>query len=940
MHPLKTKGDTLHVTSNITPQQMVQQVLIGGGVLTSNITYTGASVSRGKFWGGPGNVGIRDGIILTSGTVDNAPGPNNTSGKSYIANTAGDPDLTQIAGVPTYDACVLEFDFVPQSSLVSFRYVFASEEYHEYVFSYNDVFAFLISGPGITGPYSNNSKNIALLPLSSTPVSINTVNCGSDGNCFETCTNCQYFVNNNQNFTQYDAFTTVLQAWATVIPCETYHIKLAIADGSDGQLDSGVFLEAGSFTSLGISSGVEFTQGEFVDFAIEGCSDAEVTFNLTDMPEEDFWLPIYIEGSATNGIDYVEIPDSIFFPVGYTEATQDIITIPDANPEWIETIKIIYNSSVCSIDYDTLQINLWDYSPLYINTTPDTTINCATQATIGVTGLGGFEPYTYLWSTGETAPYITVSPLITTKYYVTVTALCDTVATDSITVSVNGPKANAGADKSIPYGSFTTLQGSVTQGSGDYTYSWTPAYLLDDPTSLTPTTLNMTSTTLFTLVVTDLAGGCQDMDQVVVLVTGGPLGVFPIAVPDSVCLGEMATIYPYAQGGTENYTFTWTSDPPGFSSDLDTIYVQPVDTTTYHVLVFDGYNYAENEVTVNVLELPLPEAGENDTIPFGTYTVLNGSGSQGTGYYNFFWEPIDSLVFNTGPQPVTKNLRGSTLFWLTLTDVETGCLSPNADYVTVTVTGGPLNVAASAQPGMICKGDSTRLFATAGGGNPYYEYHWTDQWGGIYPDTSTITVNPSVTTTYSVVVDDLFNLAQDEVKVTVSNPPPVNLGSDRFECPYDTITIDAGLPGENNYYWSNGSTEQAIQVGTTGIGFDVKKVWVTVENEFDCAASDTVYIYFDFANCFGIDEERLNSNVLVWPNPTTGTFTISLQGFNASAVIELTSLEGRRVFSESVQTLPDGSLEKSIDLSEVPEGIYILKVVGRDEVRVSRIIRN
>ncbi len=134
-------------------------------------------------------------------------------------------------------------------------------------------------------------------------------------------------------------------------------------------------------------------------------------------------------------------------------------------------------------------------------------INCATDAYIGVRNINGFEPYSIAWSTGDTTPYITVSPLISTTYYVTVSALCDSMTTDSIRVVVDGPESNAGVDLSIPYGTNTVLQGSASQGSGDYTYSWVPAEFLIDPTVATPTTILMEATTQFTLTVTDLAGG-------------------------------------------------------------------------------------------------------------------------------------------------------------------------------------------------------------------------------------------------------------------------------------------------------------------------------------------------------------------------------------------------------------------------------------------------
>ncbi len=106
--------------------------------------------------------------------------------------------------------------------------------------------------------------------------------------------NCVFFVNNPQGqpFTQYDAFTTVLRAWATVIPCETYHIKLAIGDGIDHAYDSGVFLEANSFSSVGIASEIDYTTPDD-EFLIEGCNNASIMFTLSVQPDADYYMPIY-----------------------------------------------------------------------------------------------------------------------------------------------------------------------------------------------------------------------------------------------------------------------------------------------------------------------------------------------------------------------------------------------------------------------------------------------------------------------------------------------------------------------------------------------------------------------------------------------------------------------------------------------------------------------
>jgi hypothetical protein len=231
----------LQVTSEITPEEMVE-ILIGSGLSYDNVVFAGADSSRGSFWEGPGNIGVSNGIILTSGNVNLAPGPNQPVKASAMNDMPGDIDLETLSGGGvSYDACVLEFDFVPFYEYVWFQFVFCSEEYPEFAGSaFNDVFGFFISGPGITGPYSGNSKNIALIPGTEVPVSINNVN---------QDVNPEYYVVNDSNFIQYDGFTTVLTAESEVEPMETYHIKLAIGDISDYIFDSGVLLQASSFCS-------------------------------------------------------------------------------------------------------------------------------------------------------------------------------------------------------------------------------------------------------------------------------------------------------------------------------------------------------------------------------------------------------------------------------------------------------------------------------------------------------------------------------------------------------------------------------------------------------------------------------------------------------------------------------------------------------------------
>ena len=125
-------------TSVGNPSSLVQNTLLGPGVTVTNISYSGSSQSIGSFTAGGTNLGIASGIVMTSGTVvGNASGPigpNNSSNAGLDNGVGGYPPLSAlVGGNSTYNAAILEFDFVPFSDTVRFKYVFGSEEYPEYV---------------------------------------------------------------------------------------------------------------------------------------------------------------------------------------------------------------------------------------------------------------------------------------------------------------------------------------------------------------------------------------------------------------------------------------------------------------------------------------------------------------------------------------------------------------------------------------------------------------------------------------------------------------------------------------------------------------------------------------------------------------------------------------------------------------------------------------
>jgi hypothetical protein len=228
-------ADPLTFTASTDAAAMVNSMLGPSGiaVVPGSESYTGGATASGFFSGGNGILGFNSGIVLTCGLGSNIIGPNNSTGASYSWGLPGYAPLMTLNGnQTTNDAAVLSFSFVPTAGVVSFRFVFGSEEYNEFVYQFNDVFGFFLNG-----------TNIALIPGTNAPITINTVN---------NDLNTAYYTDNTDGHlnTQLDGLVGVSQAlYATgpVNPNEVNTIVLAIADTLDTALDSAVFIQGGTF---------------------------------------------------------------------------------------------------------------------------------------------------------------------------------------------------------------------------------------------------------------------------------------------------------------------------------------------------------------------------------------------------------------------------------------------------------------------------------------------------------------------------------------------------------------------------------------------------------------------------------------------------------------------------------------------------------------------
>lgn len=497
----------LSVNGSQTPQQLVQNVLLGPGVIATNITYNGAPNAIGFFNGVGSNLGLDSGIVLTCGDIANAPGPNNLTGASTANGLPGDPDLDNIMSpTQSYDATILEFDFVATGDSVKFNYVFGSEEYMEYVSTtpggINDGFGFFLSG--VTTPMP--ATNIALIPSTTTPVTIFNVNClnGSpyyvcnDPNNSQCATSYNCPGSSNGTTVQYDGFTTVLTAAAQVICGETYHIKIAIADGADQVLDSGVFLEAGSFQASQVTISANISYGGPNDSTLfEGCGQACLIFdrgqgNLNN-PDT---VALSFSGSATVGADITGLPPQLIFPAGEDSIIVCVQAVADNTTEGLENLIVTAQSvgGPCPLLASSFQLFIGDYVPVSVTASGNSPICPGGNAILNSNITGGVEPYAYSWSNGGTDSSAYVTPSSTTTYTLTVTDACNNTATSNFQVVVNQPLQLSIEDQTVCLGNSITITPNITGGAPAFYYIWQnlsgPDTLVTSPAgtaTLTPT---------------------------------------------------------------------------------------------------------------------------------------------------------------------------------------------------------------------------------------------------------------------------------------------------------------------------------------------------------------------------------------------------------------------------------------------------------------------
>lgn len=742
-----------------------------------------------KFYGDPSAVGYfkngyflgftkGQGIVMTSGHASDVDNPN-VCGSAANATTnnngvQGDPDLTSLAGgTSSNDGCIIEFQFKPTADSARFKYVFGSEEYHDYVFaSFNDVFGFFLSGPGIDGDYTLNSKNIAEIPGTHDPVSIDNVNFGKGGQTCSGkpngCTNCQYFKDNSQStdpaFSKfvYDGYTTSLPAKSGVSQCEWYTIRLKVGDAGDAIYDTGVFLESGSFNTGNAEADPVYSHPTIDSLVYESCNnnDVDLIFTLTSQMGFDYKIYYSIGGSAVMEGEGPEpdyktesnVIDSLFFPSGETHDTINFYSFyEDGFVEGIEDIQVIYKAEMCNpFLKDTAYVYINDKPP-FTDTTITINVQCETDTLLSFDGmLTGIPPYTYNWQPGGfITPEInySINGSDAETVYCIISDTCGRQITNTVEVVVPPITADAGPDKDLCNVTSVQLEGS-TVGGQDLLWTSNPV----DPSLAGQETLpdpivSPAGTTEYTLKATD---NCthEETDITFALLEGASANA--TTDNNTICIGDAAEIT--VNAGSADETYVWSSSPndPSLSGQEtnQVINVNPTVTTTYTVEVTNACSFtAETDIEITVNPLPNASAGIDNAICFGESYSLEASGGE-----EYLWTSIPADPSLVGQEDiynpnVTPDTQTDYTYAVEVTDIN-GCV--NTDEMVLQVDPVP-NITLDPSSDFMCYGDDVSIEAVGNADDLTWTADPPDASLSGQENNAIINVSPLETTTYTLV---------------------------------------------------------------------------------------------------------------------------------------------------------------------------------------------
>ena len=772
------------------PTTLVQNVLLGPGVFSSNVTFLGAPGSVvapvgigpseiGRFNGSNTSIGFNSGILLCSGLAQyHIPGPNvsleRAEGGIGAAQGISTPDIDlghltgspywQISNPPgnnIYSKSVLEFDFIPMSDMISVRYVFSSEEYGRWVCTqYNDVFGFFISGPGIptniNGPFTNNAMNIALIPGSLSRVSINSVNSGlTDAN--------------NANGFWTDPFRACFDAdpnWqANSIYYRDNGTHWPFPQPPDGmptpQLDAPYNTDPYYIAHNGMT--VVLTASAAVQ-----CGETyHIKLGMADVGDSKYPSTVFLEAGS------------------FTSSDRFTMTVdPGPNVEYNPN-----DTTFIENNCDSVYLRFHRLGGFYLD--EDLTITTGGTATGGVDYLPAL-PATVHFNQLDSFAIVPIAVPVDSDgleelIVNIVTCNGNKIQTFTYLIDQRPPLVVDLEDQDLECPAVVTLTPVVTGGSGDpavLTYLWNTG-------ETTPSISHMVlQTTQFWVTVSDSCWAASVTDSAWVTLPPYEPMVLTLT-PDTAipCLGT-ADLEVIAEFGAGGYSYEWTLNGAVQGTDSTLNVPAALPSVYYAVTVTDQCGViAQDSVLVSwapapplVVTLPADTAiaclGNGDLIP-----VVTGGG----GVLQYTWTNNGAVV---GTSPVL-NVPAAQLEIYTL-EVSDECgQTVQAQVVVTTGPTPPLNITAVGDT-VMCAGMQTVLSViTATGGGGAYSYAWSP--GGTGPSNGpTMNVRVDDDQAFTITVtDQCGNQADTTVWAVVTDfdSLTIEVPNDTIVCPGDVVPL-------------------------------------------------------------------------------------------------------------------------------------------------------
>jgi hypothetical protein len=785
----------------------------------TDVTFEGQRRQIGWFSNGQSNIGIENGVLLTTGDIDIAVGPNdkNNAFTPNYYNYTSDPDIEQMANsTEIYDLAKLEFKIKPTASPLTFEYVFASEEYCEYVNASKDVFGIFVSGPGVSGAFGG-AKNIATLN-NGVNVGINTINHISNTGLYVNNTAqgilCGQQAANSDvvNKIQFDGFTKKLTASVDVIPCETYEVKIKLADITDGSHDSGLFIKASDTNAADnaliywVVNGVKGAGN-----AYEGCSNVQLVIERnggglnTPLP-----VSLLISGTAVAGIDYTELPLSLTIPSNTNQVTIPVQLLTDVLSEIPETITI-KKAGPCFCPEQTLKI--FDVPNLI--SVADTVAVCGEGLiTLKANHIGGVYPFTYEWSiTGNTDSLLTTYINSSNLYTVTITDACNSSAIKTVYALAH----------SVPSLSFTLDTFQICTGNtqnipikltGSQPFSVN--YSINNITQLE---IDNIHDTLFNLTLSKAGeykiqslidrNGCIGSLPGIFVVQSSDLEISESEVTGTCGNENSGAIEIGVSGGKEPYLYSWSENSIGNTANPDELQAE-----TYTVTVTDAFGCSQIK-SFSITQLPTPQ------ISFSIVTNINCNTSLGSINLNVIGGTPDyTYQWSNGSNVQNPQGLNAGAYTVTVTDIN-GCTDI---YTTSVVSSSAPQPSISFTP--FCEGSYSLLSISNG---TFEVYQWSN--GENSPTTKIF--SPGL---YTVTVTDVNQCTGTaSIEITPSPLTPEIIGAVEL-CMGNSTTLTVNGSNYVEISWSTGEMGVSINVDNGG------NYIVTVTNTEGCSGTASLHI--------------------------------------------------------------------------------------------------